>query len=261
MCTLVAIRNVHREFPLVIAANRDELTHRPSEAPAVRWDHPRIRAGRDAERGGTWMGVTDDGFFVGVTNQRAWAPAHPGLRSRGEVVFDALRDNRAEAVIARLRALDPTQYNSFNLLFGDARELYVAYVRRDPAEVTIEAVPDGVHALANDRMGSPDFPKAPRVEQRLRDPALAELPWNALAPRLIDALRDHELPDLTGLADPPEGAWLTPELTRQLQALCIHVPGYGTVSATLLALQPGRVAHYDYAAGPPCVTPFTPVAP
>jgi hypothetical protein len=45
-------------------------------------------------------------------------------------------------------------------------------------------------------------------------------------------------------------------LVRRLKALCIHTPFYGTRSATRIALDPGRVAHYAFADGPPCRTPF-----
>ncbi len=31
MCLLIAIFNVHPEFPLVLAANRDEVLNRPAE--------------------------------------------------------------------------------------------------------------------------------------------------------------------------------------------------------------------------------------
>jgi hypothetical protein len=48
-------------------------------------------------------------------------------------------------------------------------------------------------------------------------------------------------------------------MLQRLQALCIHTPTYGTRSATVLALEPGRVAHYLYADGAPCRTPFVEV--
>ncbi len=259
MCTIVAMRNVHREFPLVIAANRDEFYTRHATPPGVLVDAPRVVGGRDGDRGGTWMGVTDRGFFVGVTNQRTWHAADRSLRSRGEVVLDCLRDGETGAVIDRLRALDARAYNPFNLMFGDVAQLHVAYVRREEPFVTIEPLGDGVRALANDRIGSPHFPKTARVEARLADPALAAMPWDELQPRLSAALSDHDLPLEELLEDPPPGSLFPKFLARRLQALCIHTPAYGTVSSTLLAIEPGRVAHYRYASGHPCVTPYADV--
>lgn len=256
MCTIVALRNVSREFPLVIAANRDEFYRRDASPPGVLLEHPRVVGGRDRARGGTWMGVTASGFFVGVTNQRTWRPADVSLRSRGEVVLACLRDGDVDAVAARLRALDAAAYNPFNLMYGDAGALRVAYVRREEPFVTVVEVGDGVTALANDAIGSAHFPKTARVEGRLRDTALAEASWDALRPRLVDALRDHELPPDGLVEDPPPGAMFPKFLARRLQAMCIHTPTYGTVSSTLLALTPGGVARYLYAAGHPCEAPF-----
>ena len=49
---------------------------------------------------------------------------------------------------------------------------------------------------------------------------------------------------------------LPPEVARRLQALCIHLPTYGTRSATILALEPGRLLHWLGCEGPPCVGAF-----
>ena len=58
MCLIVLAWRVHPEFPLIVAANRDEFHARPA-APAAFWeDQPAILAGRDLEARGTWMGVS-----------------------------------------------------------------------------------------------------------------------------------------------------------------------------------------------------------
>ncbi len=259
MCTIVALRNVHREYPLVIAANRDEFYHRPALAPHRLSESPVIVGGRDRDRGGTWMGVSRGSFFVGVTNQRTWKAANTSLRSRGEVVMQCLSDGSLEAVTERLRALDARQYNPFNLMFGDARAMRVAYVRHEAPFVAFEDLGDGVTALTNDRLGSPHFPKAQRVERALTDTSLATMPWSSLEPRLVAALGDHTLPESDLLEDPPAGALFPKFLARRLQALCVHTPTYGTVSSTLVAFGPDGLARYRYASGHPCETAFTEV--
>lgn len=256
MCTIVALRNVHRAFPLVIAANRDEFYRRPALAPSLRSTSPRILAGQDRDRGGTWMGVGHDNFFVGVTNQRTWKPADAGLRSRGEVVMACLADGSLDAVTDRLAKLDARAYNPFNLMFGDVKALRVAYVRHEAPFVRFEDLGDGVTALANDQLGSSHFPKTDRVEGRLRDARLSTLSWEDLAPHLEAALGDHELPAKHRLEDPPAGALFPKFLAHRLQALCVHTPAYGTVSSTLIAFSPTGLAHYHYADGHPCETGF-----
>ena len=75
MCLILLAWQTHPEFPLVVAANRDEFYARPS-AGAGRWPaDPRILGGRDLEAGGTWLGLREDGRFAGMTD---WAGKLPG---------------------------------------------------------------------------------------------------------------------------------------------------------------------------------------
>lgn len=257
MCTIVMLADVHPEAPLIVAANRDEYYHRRATGPQVLVDGPtRVLGGRDEVRAGTWMGVTARGFFVGVTNQRTGRPADTSLRSRGEVVLAALTLGDTTAVERYVRALDGRAYNAFNLAFGDAGALRVAYVRREEPLVTVVALPSGVHVLANDRLDSPDFPKAQRAARRVESETLRTRGWDALARSLMGVLADHEVPPEETLPPAPPGSLMPAALLRRLQALCVHTPVYGTVSATMLALAPGRVQRYLYADGAPCRASF-----
>lgn len=258
MCTILALHQVHPDYPLIIAANRDEYYARPATGPRVlAAGPPAVVGGWDEHGGGTWMGVTAAGFFAGLTNQRAGGAAGPARRSRGEVVLAALRAGAMAAADAYLRTLNPDDFNSFNLLYGDARELRVAYSRRGAATVEVVdlTAAAGVLVLANDRLGSPLFPKAAHAQSRAtallgkRPPAFR---------RLVEPLRrilaTHRLPPQAPAApEPPESVRPLP---RQLQAVCIHLPIYGTRSASLIALQPGKVAHYLASSGPPCTAPL-----
>lgn len=258
MCTILVMHQRHPRYPLVVAANRDEFYARGATDPALLADDPRVVGGRDVAGGGTWMGATEHGLFVGLTNQRTFQPSAPGRRSRGEVVLDALRAGSVARIERYLRRLDAREFNPFNLIFGDARELRVAYARGDAPRVAVEPVPTGLHVLPNDVLGSPEFPKVERA-RALAAPALELSEWAALAPALSAVLADHALPPAERVPRPPPGSPMTPELAHQLQALCIHTPVYGTRSSTLMALEPGRVAHYLFAPGAPCRTPFTDV--
>ena len=70
MCLILIAHGAHSEFPLVIAANRDEYYQRPTARAAFWQDHPHILAGRDLECMGTWLGVTRGGRFAALTNFR-----------------------------------------------------------------------------------------------------------------------------------------------------------------------------------------------
>lgn len=243
MCTIVILRGVARDFPVVIAANRDEYYSRPTRPPAPLERIDGI-AGIDLERGGSWMGATAGGFFVGLTNQRTFGPHDPARRSRGEVVLECLELGDRAAVRDRLRGLDAAAYNPFNLIAGDASGLDCAYARDGGIELC--EIPEGVSVLPNDVLDSPEFPKVDRARELLgRD--VDRLEWPALLERLHRVLGDHRKPPVAE----DRGA-MPAALIAELGALCVHTPIYGTRSFTACALEPGGCAHYAFADGPTC---------
>lgn len=249
MCTVLILNQVRSDFPVVLATNRDEFFARAA-SPAVRLlDAPKTVGGRDLVKGGAWMGVTERGVFVGVTNQRTRRSPDPTKRSRGELVIEALRAPTPEAIEALLRGVDGRAYNPFNLLFGDARGLKVAYGREDSAALELETVPPGLHVLPNDRLDCSDFPKVARAKELLA--SALEAPFEVLRDALIAALADRARPALEDVPEPAPHPFLTRAMLRELSALCIRTETYGTRSSTIVALAPGRVGHYLYADGPP----------
>ena len=254
MCTIIALHRVHPEYPLIVAANRDEFTSRRATGPAVLAESPRVVGGRDLQRRGTWLGLTARGFFVGLTNQRTWGLPDSRRTSRGSLVLDALRLGSVDAVEAHLRGIAPRTHNPYNLLLGDASGLAVAYVRDDDPAVTVERLGPGLHVLTNDRMGSRWFPKEPRAASRVPVGAVPAMELDEVFAALRAVLIDHGIP--AEVPAPPPGSLMPAMLARRLQALCVHTPGYGTVSATMLATSADGVARYLFAEGSPCVTPF-----
>src|SRR5262249_23070406 len=113
----------------------------------------------------------------------------------------------------------------FHLLFGDANLLRVASAPPGATAVTIEEVPPGVHVLPNGPLDASAFPKVARAK--------------ALALDLRALLADHAL----GANDP-------------FASICVHTPIYGRRSSTILTLEPGRTARYEFAPGPPCLTAY-----
>jgi uncharacterized protein with NRDE domain len=250
MCTIVILRQVHPEWPLVLAANRDEFYARPATGPQVLRESPRAVGGRDVERGGTWMGVTNEGLFVGLTNQRGARGQGPAPRSRGEVVLRALEAGSVEAVERYLDTLPGDEFLPFNLLYGDAGTLRVAYARPGQRRLRREDVPPGIHVLPNDVLDSPELPKVEHARRLAAE--VAWRPWPELAAGLKGLLADSTLPALEQVPVPAVGEDLPRDFLRQLQALCIHTPLYGTRSSTIVALRPGQVGHYLASDVAPC---------
>jgi len=259
MCTIIALNGVRADQTLVIATNRDEFYARPTSGPVRLLEQPKAVGGRDLAGPGTWMGVTSEGLFVGVTNQRGFAPRDPSKRSRGEIVIDALARGSSRAVLAYLRTLDARAFNDFNLLWGDASSLYVAYGRASQRELELEQVPPGLHVLPNDRLDSPDFAKVARARELIAP--LVDAPLPKLTSALERALADRMLPELETIPVPPAEARFDRALLRELAALCVRTPVYGTRSSTVVALGRTGVLHYGYADGAPDQTPFSDVTP
>ena len=266
MCTIAILIGV-AEAPVVLAANRDEIYARPTRPPERLG--PRLVGGRDVLSGGTWLALRGNGQFAAVTNQRVLDRPPVGLRSRGLAVMECADAADQDAYV---RALDPRDYASMNLVYGDARGVTVAYLRRDksgerPTRSTAEGgaeVDDGghelvrlgpgIHVLCNDRIGAPGFPRGERLRGLIEAALARGTARPDLWPRLATALGDHER---AALADTPPAHHLAPEVARELTAICIHTDFYGTRSASLVALEEGRVAAYRASDGPPGETPFT----
>src|SRR5262249_34676549 len=175
MCTIAILLEVVAGAPLVVAANRDELYARPTRPPESLGPH--IAGGVDALSGGTWLAIHRNGSFAAVTNQRALVPLAPGLRSRGLAVRELIAAEDPERYVA---ALDPTQYASMNLVWGDARGVSIAYARRE-GTLEIARLSRGIHVLCNDRLGAEGYPRGVRLHDAI---ARAPLAWPAIVPAL-----------------------------------------------------------------------------
>jgi uncharacterized protein with NRDE domain len=247
MCTIAILIGV-ADAPVVLAANRDEIYARPTRPPERLG--PRLVGGRDVLSGGTWLALRADGQFAAVTNQRALERPPVGLRSRGLAVIECADAADQDAYV---RALDPRDYASMNLVYGSASGVTIAYLRCDDGGHELVRLGSGIHVLCNDRLGAPGFPRGDRL-RAMSEAALAhDTAWDALWPRLATALGDHER---VAVADTPPSHHLAREVARELTAICIHTDFYGTRSASLVALEPGRVAAYRASDGPPGETPF-----
>ncbi|NNE19026.1 MAG: hypothetical protein HKN10_11170 [Myxococcales bacterium] len=254
MCTIIVRHRMDEFYSTIIASNRDEFYDRSASAPAVLRAQPLVVGGRDEREGGTWFGLSRNGLFVGLTNQRSFGARNDSLRSRGQLVVDTLAEGSLEGVERYLRGIDPAAYNEFNLIFGDGEELRAAYARRDGHEVEIERLADGVHVLCNDRLGSSEFPKAEKARARVM--AVSPDTWPRLKRHLVEVLSDGSLPDPSEVPPIPPDAPFDQEVARHLQAICVNTPVYGTVSSTIAAVTPGRVEQYWFSEGPPSESSF-----
>lgn len=148
MCTLVILRRPEHDWPVVIGANRDELIDRPAKPPGRHWpDRPEVVAGLDLLAGGSWLGVNDWGVAAAVLNRHGSLGPEAGLRSRGELVLEALDHADAVDAAAALSDLAPAAYRSFNLIVADNRDAF--WLRHTGADrIAAHPVPDGLSIIA-----------------------------------------------------------------------------------------------------------------
>lgn len=232
MCLIALAWQVHPDYSLLVAANRDEF-HARATAPARFWSEaPWLLAGRDLAAGGTWMGVTRGGRFAALTNFRE--PMVPqGQRSRGLLVSEYLQtDIDPEAYAALVRA-NGGDYSGFNLLLADGHKL-VALSNRGMAPRVLEP---GVYGLSNHLLDSP-WPKVVKAREALRAET-ARPTVDGLLHLLADdaAAPDDDLPDTgVGLA-----------MERLLSSPFIRSAAYGTRSSTALLAGRERIRFVEQA--------------
>jgi uncharacterized protein with NRDE domain len=237
MCTLIAAVRQYARFPLVVAANRDEVLARPASPPVV-WDAPaRFIAPRDEKAGGTWLGLTAGGLFVAVTN-RFGVPRDDSRRSRGMVVLEALSAPSAKELHGRLAVLQPAAYNAFHLLYADREGAFVTW--SDGTTLRQDVLGPGIHVVTERSLGGDDRARTELVRSRY-PPVVPDAPPSVDA--LAGLLRLHAPPE-----DPVAGT-------------CIHIPalGYGTRSSLVLRLGPTLAqSELAWAEGSPCTHPMVP---
>lgn len=224
MCLILFAWKMHQNFPLVLAANRDEFYERPS-APADFWDDaPDLLAGRDLRDGGTWLGITRGGRVAALTNYRDPASLKIRAPSRGMLVSDYLRGRENPGAYLGRIAPEADRFNGFNLLVGDPDELF-CFSNRGAREL----LQPGIYGLSNRLLDTP-WPKVVQGKRVLKALLQGEkgLPPEALFALLADRTRSPEgrLPD-TGVGL---------EWERLLSPLFIESPAYGTRSSTVLLI-------------------------
>ncbi|SVC10371.1 uncharacterized protein METZ01_LOCUS263225, partial [marine metagenome] len=111
----------------ILGANREEVYSRPSAPPACQ-QQQRAFAGTDLQAGGTWLGVSETGVVVAVTNRRESLPAEDP-RSRGHLCFDTLQHPSASTALDWAQNhLETTRYRACNLLIADIHSAGVVHV-------------------------------------------------------------------------------------------------------------------------------------
>lgn len=240
MCLILVAWQSHPDYPLVIAANRDEFYARRTR-PAAWWGQAvSLLAGRDEEAGGTWLGINRRGRVAMLTNVRSPEQCNLHAPSRGLIVLAALQSAGSLQQWVDDSGRNAANYNGYNLLIGeplpvpsrgiDAQLIYTSNRTgpdADPRHATRSLAP-GIYGLSNAALDTP-WPKVVRAvaafASQVADSVQSEALFRLMADR--ETARDAELPE-TGVPLDWE---------RALSAIQIRANGYGTRATTLLTVR------------------------
>lgn len=232
MCLVLFAYQVHPQFPLIVAANRDEFYNRKTAQASFWKDHPYIVGGRDLEQMGTWMGVTKQGRFSALTNYRNPQDVKKNKKSRGYLVRNYLTSNEETFAYLKNTQKEKKSYQGYNLIVGTPTSLWYYSNIEDKIR---ELVP-GIYGLSNHLLNTA-WPKVEKGIDGLRS-IIEKSEFNPedlfCLLRQSDPAPKQLLPN-TGISD---------ELELNLSPLFITMEHYGTRASTVLTINKESVAQF-----------------
>lgn len=235
MCIAYFALNCHPNWPLIVAANRDEYHRRPTKTAAYWETDPDLLAGQDLQAGGTWLGVhTRQARLSLITNFREPAHTEHYPHSRGQLPLNCLQNPNFSS-LEHLQSLSTQQqhYAGFNLLSIDLQhnntwQAHAAYFS-NRANAPAQSLSNGIHVLSNHLLNTA-WPKSEYLREHMLaqgfDGSPAAIAQLFAILRYDQAAPEHLLPN-TGVA---------PERERLLSSPFIISPEYGTRCSTIIAI-------------------------
>jgi uncharacterized protein with NRDE domain len=228
MCLLAVHYKSVPEAPILVAANREEAFDRAALVPAIQPGKPRVLSGVDTKAGGTWLGVNQNGLFVGAANRpRYFGPAQP--KSRGLLCRDLLRANSARhAVDMAMEELTENKYDGVNFIIADYESGWAVHGGDDP---NVTELTEGLNIISS-------FDLNDMRDERQK-----------LARRLLTL---QMLDSAVKFLAVSSKAFARPSAAEGRPGMVVHGKERGTVSSTLIALgKKPRDAIFQYANGSP----------
>jgi len=224
MCLIILSYKVHDRYPLILAANRDEFYERPS-APVSLWeDAVGVIAGKDLQRGGTWLGINKTGSLAMLTNYREPTAFGRKAPSRGWLVRDFLVGHEDPESYIEAVTDKKDQYNGFSLIIGDMNCLFYFSNRGEMCKLS-----PGLYGLSNRLLDTP-WHKTERGKKGME--SLLTRKDDPLPEEIFEILEDRSKPDDSELPDTGVGL----EWERILSSIFITSPIYGTRTSSVIMI-------------------------
>ncbi len=238
MSLLAIVYHLVPEAPILVAYNREEPLDRICPAPAIQSGKPRILASMDQHSGGTYLGMNQNGMFVGVVRRRKLNKPM-GARSRGALAKEMLLCNSASvAVDLALEELHSDQYGGVNFVVADPESGWVIHSGND---TSVSELDQGLCIVGDKDMDDPRDDRA-NMARRLLTLQTLDSPVKFLAIASKVLARTPTSPNRPSMV--------------------VKKAGYGTVSSTLISLgTKPRDAIYQYSNGSPDESKFEDYSP
>ena len=208
----------HPRYKLILVANRDEYFKRNSASLHL-WPQG-FYAGKDLQRGGTWMGIHPKGKFAALTNYRTGEERGRLRLTRGNLVKDFLENEESPLEYLRRVEQKKEAYHGFNLLLSDGSEML--YLSNHLPEIL--TVDPGLHGISNAFLDTP-WPKVVSAKNDLMGLIARD---GVDEQSLMELLQDKEHAPDEQL--PSTGVPL--DIEKALSAQFLQWEGYGTVNTT-----------------------------
>lgn len=221
MCLIIASLNPGgNPGGLRIWANREEEFSRPTQ-DLHEWETtPRILAGKDLLRGGTWCAVNEYGVFAGLTNGHS---ERRKPRSRGELPLMLTKHATAKDALKVFEDINSDQYGPCQFFVGDNESLF--YVNMlDGLSSPVQLKEGTLYVLGNEPLGEPTLREHnvrtlmaegdTRLSELLEHPSICVYGDHFGTRSSFELIPDEQGHILVSCKDTPESAWRTVLLKR-----------------------------------------------
>ncbi|MEM7783244.1 MAG: NRDE family protein [Planctomycetota bacterium] len=238
MSLLAIVYHLVPEAPILVAYNREEPFDRNFPTPSIQAGKPRVLASIDPHTGGTYLGMNQNGLFVGVVRRKKYDNPM-SLRSRGSLAREMLKCNSAtQAVDLALEELHSGHYGSANFCVADPDS---GWVIQSGKEADVFELKQGLCVVGERDVNDPMDERA-RMATRLLTLQTLDSPVKFLAIASKVLARTQTVPGRPSMV--------------------VKEKNYGTVSSTLISLgKKPRDAIYQYSNGSPDKSKFEDYSP
>ena len=224
MCLITISYRQNPHYPFILIANRDEFYHRASSAMQYWQDYPQILGGRDLEKMGSWLGLSDSGRLCALTNYRCGKNTSQKFQtSRGDLVKNALLSTEPYPEFMS-RLAGSQAYAGDYLIGADSNGLY--YTDNHSPGKTYQTLDGGIYGLCNASLNT-SWPKLSCAKAQLAELSQSsDIEIDQLKDLMSDRTlaKDIDLPE-TGISIQWE---------RALSAQFIQMDQYGTRAKTII---------------------------